>query len=118
MELARVRWFTENGVLEVVLDTGPDRTDTGCQIDLVGRRQDRPFSPACKAGTAHYRMAGRRYSRPDRVRNEPMRRANGRRVKIHLSYSIEEAARCVGVHKNTVRRWLSSGLSAIDARRP
>ena len=52
------------------------------------------------------------------AQNEPMRRANGRRVKIHLSYSIEETARCVCVHKNTVRRWLSSGLSAIDARRP
>ena len=47
-----------------------------------------------------------------------MRRVDARRVKIHRSYTIEEVARCLGVHKNTVSRWLKSGLPAIDARRP
>ena len=47
-----------------------------------------------------------------------MRRVDARRVKIHRSYTIEEVVRCLGVHKNTVRRWLKSGLPAIDARRP
>ena len=47
-----------------------------------------------------------------------VKRVRGRHVKIHRSYSLEEASRCVEVHKNTVRRWLKSGLSAIDCRRP
>lgn len=46
------------------------------------------------------------------------RRPNPRRVKLHRSYSIEEAAAVLKVHKNTVRNWLRDGLSAIDARRP
>jgi hypothetical protein len=39
-------------------------------------------------------------------------------VKIHRSYSVEEAARLFAVHKNTVRAWLKSGLQPIDGRRP
>ena len=27
-------------------------------------------------------------------------------MKLHRNYSVEEAARYVGVHKNTVRRWI------------
>ncbi len=47
-----------------------------------------------------------------------MKRVNGRLIKIHRCYSVEEAARCLRVHKNTVRRWLCSGLAPIDTRRP
>jgi Helix-turn-helix domain len=47
-----------------------------------------------------------------------VRRVNGRRIKLHRSYTIDEAARCLRVHKNTVRRWLASGLAMIDGRRP
>ena len=47
-----------------------------------------------------------------------MSRVSWRRVKMHRSYTIEEVARCLGVHKNTVRRWLTAGLAAIDTRRP
>lgn len=47
-----------------------------------------------------------------------MRRANPRRVKIHRNYTVDEAARLLGVHKNTVRAWIKSGLHTIDDRRP
>lgn len=47
-----------------------------------------------------------------RVRIDP------RRVKIHYTYEVAEAARLLGVHKNTVRGWLGSGLAAIDGGRP
>ena len=46
------------------------------------------------------------------------KRINPRRVKIHHSYSVEEAARTFGVHKNTVRGWVGKGLEPIDHRRP
>jgi hypothetical protein len=36
------------------------------------------------------------------------------RVKVHRNYTVEEAAKRVGVHKNTVRRWLKEGLPKID----
>ena len=47
-----------------------------------------------------------------------MKRFNPRRVKIHRSYAVDEAARVLGSHKNTVRKWLGDGLEAIDGRRP
>ena len=47
-----------------------------------------------------------------------MRRANPRRVKIHRSYTVDEVARLLGVHKNTVRAWIKSGLQTSDTRRP
>ena len=47
-----------------------------------------------------------------------MRRANPRRVKIHRNYTVDEAARLLGIHKNTVRAWIKSGLQTSDARRP
>jgi excisionase family DNA binding protein len=46
------------------------------------------------------------------------RRAGPRAVRIHRSYSVEEAAKLLHVHKNTVREWLRHGLPAIDQRRP
>jgi excisionase family DNA binding protein len=39
-------------------------------------------------------------------------------VKTHRSYTVEELARLLGVHKNTVRRWQGNGLRAIDKKRP
>lgn len=41
-----------------------------------------------------------------------------RSVKIHLSYTVEEVARLLGVHKNTVREWLRRGLPALTDQRP
>jgi transposase len=46
------------------------------------------------------------------------RRPNPRLVKIHRSYAVEEIARRLEVHKNTVRAWMRAGLKAIDHRRP
>tara|TARA_R110000823_G_scaffold305771_1_gene427955 strand:+ start:2906 stop:3382 length:477 start_codon:yes stop_codon:yes gene_type:complete len=43
---------------------------------------------------------------------------NYRKVKIHRSYTVDETARTLDVHKNTVRQWLKNGLSTIDDRRP
>lgn len=46
------------------------------------------------------------------------RRVDPRRAKIHLSYSVDEAARALGVHRNTVREWLRRGLPTCDSKRP
>ena len=46
------------------------------------------------------------------------RNPNHRLIKIHRTYTVEEAARTLGTHKNTVRRWIKQGLPVIDRRRP
>jgi hypothetical protein len=46
------------------------------------------------------------------------RRFNPRLIKIHRSYAVDEIARVLAVHKNTVRAWIKSGLATIDQRRP
>jgi len=46
------------------------------------------------------------------------RRHNVRRVKIHRSYSISEAAKLLGVHKLTISRWIERGLPIIEQKRP
>lgn len=43
---------------------------------------------------------------------------NHRLVKIHRSYTVEEAAKLLSKHKNTVRSWIKDGLNTIDNRRP
>jgi excisionase family DNA binding protein len=45
-------------------------------------------------------------------------RPDGRRVKSLRSYSIDEIARLLGVHRNTVRHWIRNGLPVLDDRRP
>ncbi len=42
----------------------------------------------------------------------------GRRAKIHRTYTVEDLSRLLKVHKNTVRNWLRQGLEAIDGERP
>lgn len=45
-------------------------------------------------------------------------RLDRRKVKIHRSYTIDEAARTIGAAKGTVRRWIDNGLPAIRDRKP
>jgi hypothetical protein len=46
------------------------------------------------------------------------RRLNYRLVKIHRSYTVEEAARLFDRHKNTVRAWVRAGLPTCGSKRP
>ena len=47
------------------------------------------------------------------------RRADWRRIKAKYSYTIEEAARALNLHRNTVRNWIRrAGLPALTGTRP
>jgi Helix-turn-helix domain len=46
------------------------------------------------------------------------RRINPRLIKLHHSYTVEEASRTLDVHKNTVRGWRAKELKPIDNRKP
>ena len=46
------------------------------------------------------------------------RRPNHRLVKIHRSYTVEEIANLLTIHKNTVRGWIKTGLPTCDDKRP
>jgi hypothetical protein len=46
------------------------------------------------------------------------RRYDSRRVKIHHSYNVAEIEKLLGVHKNTVLRWMKAGLNPIERKRP
>ncbi len=46
------------------------------------------------------------------------RRYDLRRVKIHRTYTISEAALLLGVHKHTVSRWIAAGLPLVVPTRP
>jgi hypothetical protein len=45
-------------------------------------------------------------------------RVDRRRLKMHRSYTVDQAARTVGTTRATVRRWLKNGLHAIDQQKP
>jgi hypothetical protein len=46
------------------------------------------------------------------------KRLNPNLAKIHRSYLVGEAAELLGVHKNTVRGWVTEGLPVNDDLRP
>lgn len=46
------------------------------------------------------------------------KRIDLRRVKANRTYRIDEAAAVTGVHPNTVRNWIKTGLTVIAGRRP
>jgi excisionase family DNA binding protein len=47
-----------------------------------------------------------------------MSRINPRLAKRHRSFTVYELADLLGVHRNTVRQWISEGLPVIDGARP
>ena len=48
----------------------------------------------------------------------PARRVDPRRIKLHRPYAVDEAARALDVHPNTVRNWIGQGLPAFASKRP
>lgn len=46
------------------------------------------------------------------------RHPNGRLVKGHRPYAVDEVASLFKIHRNTVRNWLKAGLKAVDTSRP
>ncbi len=46
------------------------------------------------------------------------RRFDLRRVKLHYSHSVEEIAKALGCHRQTVRLWIKQGLPADSSMRP
>lgn len=46
------------------------------------------------------------------------RRYNPRLAKIHLNYTVEEVASLYGIHRHTVRNWITAGLPALKEQRP
>lgn len=46
------------------------------------------------------------------------RRPNPNLVKRHRSFSVEDLAALLGVHKNTIRLWRAEGLSPVGECRP
>lgn len=46
------------------------------------------------------------------------RRPNGRAIKKHRNYTVDDVARTLKVSKGTVRRWLKAGLPALTDQRP
>ena len=46
------------------------------------------------------------------------KRLNPNLAKIHRNYTVEDIARLLSVHKNTVREWIKKGLPINDDKRP
>src|SRR5437016_579628 len=47
-----------------------------------------------------------------------MRHSNHRLGKIHRNYNVEETASLYGIHQNTARESIKSGLPTTDRERP
>ncbi len=74
-----------------------------------------PAAPRTAAGEARDEPKPYRQRRLTLMRK---RHPNHRRVKSHRSYTVEEVSGLFGIHKNTVRRWVKTGLPTTDDRRP
>ena len=46
------------------------------------------------------------------------RHPSSRAIKKHRSYTVDEAAKALGVHRGTVRRWQKAGLPFLTDQRP
>lgn len=63
-------------------------------------------------------MRRRRRSRSISAPAYHLKRFSACRVKIHRSYAVDEAARVIRSHRNTIRNWLKQGLPTVDEQRP
>lgn len=60
-----------------------------------------------------------RKKRPIYLQIKRTRKPRRRSIKIHRTYTVEEAARATGSAKGTVRRWIKSGaLPALTDQKP
>jgi hypothetical protein len=80
--------------------------------------EGRDLPQARQAGAAHHRVARRRHSRAAPARSIATWQsfpitAWSRSIAF---YTVEEAARCLAVHKNTVRRWIKAGPPTVGGR--
>lgn len=48
----------------------------------------------------------------------PARQVDPRKIKLHRPYTVDDAARALNVHPNTVRHWIEQGLPAFTSKRP
>jgi hypothetical protein len=46
------------------------------------------------------------------------KRFDPRRLKSHLQYTVEEIAKALGCHRQTVWQWIKLGMPVADSRRP
>ncbi|MCP5180217.1 MAG: helix-turn-helix domain-containing protein [Pseudomonadales bacterium] len=46
------------------------------------------------------------------------RRINVNRIRLLFCYSVHEVAELLGVHRQTVKRWIREGLTVLDNRKP
>lgn len=76
----------------------------------------------CRSWKLGVRLSCDRFSFPNlhgrEVSAMPTHRPNPRLVKINRSYTVDEIAKLFGIHKNTVREWIKSGLPVVDNCRP
>jgi helix-turn-helix protein len=86
-----------------------------CNSDACGLKR----RAATKGGWIAFRR-WRSGSSPQKtvVLGQMSKHTNYRLVKIHRSYTIEEIAILLNVHKNTVRGWVKGGLPTVDRQRP
>jgi excisionase family DNA binding protein len=69
-----------------------------------------------------FKADGKLHNFPSKGRDrstKPRKRPSGGNVKQHRSYTVDEAARLLKVHKVTVRNWIKTGgLPALAEQRP
>ena len=87
----------------------------------MGGSEKWPLPEAGEARAANHGLARGRHSGADRkaASMSRNRRADWRRIKGKYSYTVEEAARVLNLHRNTVRTWVRrGGLPAMTGSRP